>query len=207
VSEVAKAAQDTRQTQACSRCALGQNARVSEDICEQCFTPSLPIVDFGLGDVLKDWLPGFRPVLITEMHTKPVLTEFVRNHINRWCDTEITVDMTCGGKTMPRISVQVYEFLSRGDELLVQIQYFGEGKLVKKRSPALGMKHIDYKEMERYDKYISEIVDNYLDDFGVLCWKEDNNDFLPKLFKLMTRVKPENDDEVHPLPYHHEACH
>lgn len=102
---------------------------------------------------------------------------------------------------MPRIPVKVYEFLPKGEELLVQIQYRTDPIThkrfsVKKRSPALGMVHINHNEEKKYDQYICDIVDHHLDAFGELCWMEDDNDFQQKLFRLMTRVKPKGDDEV-----------
>lgn len=102
---------------------------------------------------------------------------------------------------MPRIPVKVYEFTPNGDELLVQIQYLTDPETqrrvaVTKKSPALGMMYINHNEEKKYDEYISRIVDNHLDDFGELCWAEDDRDFQQKLFRLLTRVKPKSDDEV-----------
>lgn len=65
-----------------------------------------------------------------------------------------------------------------------------------KQSPPLGMVHINYNEEKKYEKYVNDIVDHHLDAFGELCWMEDDNDFQQKLFRLMTRVKPKNDDEA-----------
>lgn len=64
------------------------------------------------------------------------------------------------------------------------------------RCPALGMKYIDHKNEEEYDRYITEIVEDHLDAFGELCWKEDEHDFQRKLFKLMTGVKPKTEDDA-----------
>lgn len=99
------------------------------------------------------------------------------------------------------MQVKVYEFQPRGDELLVQLQYQTDPitqarYTLRKRSPALGMVHINHNEEKKYDKYLNDIVDNHLDAFGEICWAEDDNDFSPRLFKLMTRVKPKSDDEV-----------
>lgn len=109
--------------------------------------------------------------------------------------------MTCGQNHMPRIPVKVYEFIPKDNELLVQIQYITnqvthKREPVRKQSPALGMVIINHNEEKKYDKYISDIVDNHLDGFGELCWMEDDNDFQFKLFRLMTRVQMKTDDEV-----------
>ena len=106
---------------------------------------------------------------------------------------------------MPRIPVKVYEFVPKGNELLSQIQYYicpnTQQRIVRrKESPALGMVHINHNEEKKYDKYISDIVDNHLDAFGELCWLDSDNDFQQKLFKLMTRVKPKSDEEVSAPP-------
>lgn len=143
----------------------------------------------------------FLPGLVTQMHEDSHLKHFVSQFIHQWGNQEITIFMTCGKRNMPRIPVKVYEFVPRGRELLEQIQYVTNPttnirEAVKKQSPALGMVHINHNEEKTYDRYITEIVDKHLDAFGELCWMEDDNDFQQKLFKLMTRVKPKNDDEV-----------
>jgi hypothetical protein len=135
------------------------------------------------------------------MHEDANLTHFVTQYIQQWGSVEITVMMTCGQDSMPRIPVKVYEFIPRGDALLVQIQYKTDPVThariaIQKQSPALGMVHINHNEEKKYDRYITEIVDRHLDAFGELCWMEDDNDFQQKLFKLMTRVKPKSDDEA-----------
>jgi hypothetical protein len=146
------------------------------------------------------------------MHEDSNLTHFVSQYIHQWMNQEIVIYMTCGQESMPRIPVKVYEFIPKGNDLLVQIQYVTDTQTkerypVRKESPALGMVHINHNEEKKYDKYITEIVDNHLDAFGELCWAEEDNDFQQKLFKLMTRVKPKSDDEVYsssshlPLPY------
>ena len=135
------------------------------------------------------------------MHEDANLTHFVTQYIQQWGSVELTVMMTCGQDSMPRIPVKVYEFIPRGDALLVQIQYKTDPVThtrvaIQKQSPALGMVHINHNEEKKYDRYITEIVDHHLDAFGELCWMEDDNDFQQKLFKLMTRVKPKSDDEA-----------
>lgn len=146
------------------------------------------------------------------MHTTQVLEGFVIEHISSWLKTGYVINMTCGATSMPCFPVTVHEFVPKGNVLLVQIQHIttSDGKKrvpVKKQSPALGIQCIRQQELETYDNFISKIVDNYLNDFGDLCWKEDNNKFLPKLFKFMTRVKPKDDDEVQPLPHPHKIFH
>lgn len=136
-----------------------------------------------------------------QIHEDGHLTHFVSQYIHQWGNQEITVYLTCEQKTMPRMPVKVYEFSPRGEELLVQLQYqthpvTQERYTLRKRSPALGMVHINHNEEKKYDKYLNDIVDNHLDAFGDICWAEDDNDFSPRLFKLMTRVKPKSDDEV-----------
>jgi hypothetical protein len=171
-----------------------------------------PNADCGLGCIrikLVELSPYFLPGLVTQMHEDSYLKHFVTQHVHQWDNVEFTIHMTCGGSKMPRIPVKVYEFRPKGTELLYQTQYVTDPRTNKrvarkKISPTLGMVHINYNEEKTYDKYVSEIVDRHLDDFGELCWMEDNNDFLQKLFKLMTRVKPKNDDEV---TYLHTPCY
>lgn len=136
-----------------------------------------------------------------QIHEDTHLTHFVTQFIHQWNNQEITLYMTCSQKKLPRIPVKVYEFLPRGKELLEQIQYQTDKRTQqripqKKVSPALGMVHINHNEEKKYDKYINDIVDHHLDAFTEICWADDDNDFAPRLFKLMTRVKPQNEDEV-----------
>jgi hypothetical protein len=202
---VAKAAHDMRKIVACWHCVLQRDKCGPGDICERCHKRSQrPNADCGLGCTrikLVDLSPYFLPSLVTQMHEDSNLTHFVTQYIHQWGNVEMTVWMTCGQNSMPRIPIKVYEFVPRGDALLVQIQYKTDPAThkriaVKKQSPALGMVHINHNEEKKYDKYITDIVDNHLDAFGELCWMEDDNDFQQKLFKLMTRVKPKSEDEA-----------
>lgn len=203
--EVAKAAHDMRKISACWHCVLQRDKCGPGDICERCLKRSQrPNADCGLGCIrikLVELSPYFLPGLVTQMHEDSYLKHFVTQYVHGWGNVEFTVHMTCGGTKMPRLPVKVYEFVPKGNELLVQIQYVtdphtNQRVARKKMSPALGMVHINHNEEKIYDKYITDIVDHHLDAFGELCWLEDDNDFLQKLFKLMTRVKPKNDDEV-----------
>lgn len=201
---VAKAAHDMRKIVACWHCVLQRDKCGPGDICERCLKRSQrPNADCGLGCCrikLVDLSAYFLPALVTQMHEDSNLTHFVTQYIQQWGNVELEVYMTCGQEGMPRIPVKVYEFLPRGNALLVQLQYSTDPVThqtvaVEKSSPALGMFSINYNEEKKYEKYITDIVDYHLDAFGELCWKETDNDFLKKLFKLMTRVKPKNDDE------------
>jgi len=202
--QVAKAAHDMRKIVACWHCVLQRDKCGPGDICERCLKRSQRLnADCGLGCSrvkLVDLSAYFLPALVTQMHEDSNLTRFVTQYIHQWGNVELEIYMTCGQEGMPRIPVKVYEFLPRGNALLVQYQYntdpvTHQTVAVEKSSPALGMVHINYNEEKKYDKYITDIVDYHLDAFGELCWKEDDNDFLKKLFKLMTRVKPKNEDE------------
>ncbi|KAH7401763.1 hypothetical protein DE146DRAFT_440794 [Phaeosphaeria sp. MPI-PUGE-AT-0046c] len=202
--DVAKAAHDMRKISACWHCVLQRDKCGAGDPCERCLKRSMrPNADCGLGCTrikLVELSSSFLPGLVTQLHEDSQLKYFVNQHVHSWGNVEFTLYMTCGGQSMPRIPVKVYEFMPNGNELLVQIQYVTDPKThkriaINKQSPALGMVHINHNEEKVYDRYISDIVDNHLDAFGKLCWMEDDNDFLPKLFKLMTRVKPKNDDE------------
>jgi hypothetical protein len=203
--KVAKAAHDMRKIVACWHCVLQRDKCGPGDTCERCLKRSQrPNADCGLGCSrikLVDLSSSFIPDLITQMHEDSHLTNFVSQHIHQWHNVELTVMMTCGQKSMPRIPVKVYEFVPKGSALLVQIQYRtdpGTSKRVayQKQSPPLGMVQINHNEEKKYDKYINDIVENHLDAFGELCWMEDDNDFQQKLHRLISRVKPKGDDEA-----------
>ncbi|KAF2652266.1 hypothetical protein K491DRAFT_54790 [Lophiostoma macrostomum CBS 122681] len=203
--EVAKAAHDMRKTVACWHCVLQRDKCGPGDSCERCKKRSLrPNADCGLGCSrikLIELAPYFIPTLVTSMHEDAHLTHFVTQHIRQWSNVEITLYMTCGQSSMPRIPVKVYEFIPADDELLVQIQYKTDPTTnvrvpVKKQSPALGIVHINHNEEKKYDRYISDIVDHHMLAFADLCWMEDNNDFPRKLLKLMIKLQTKNDDEA-----------
>lgn len=204
-AEVAKAAHDMRKIVACWHCVLQRDKCGPGDICDRCSKRSQrPNADCGLGCSrvkLVDLSEYFLPALVTQMHEDSNLTHFVTQYIHHWGNVEFIVYMTCGQKSMPRFPVKVYEFAPRGTALLVQTQYYTDPTThelypVQKKSPALGMVQINHNEEKKYDKYITDIVENHLDAFGELCWMEDDNDFQQKLFKLMTRVKGKTDDEA-----------
>jgi hypothetical protein len=95
----------------------------------------------------------------------------------------------------------VYEFAPKTQELLRQFQYTTDsrtGKCIRelKKSPPLGMIQLNHKDEQRYDRYINEIVDNYLVPFAYICFAEEQNDFQRTLFLMMTRLRPKADDEV-----------
>ena len=202
---VAKSAHDMRKIVACWHCVLQRDKCGPGDTCERCLKRSQrPNADCGLGCSrvkLIDLTAAFIPHLVSQMHEDQFLTQYVSQHIHQWNNLELTVMMTCGQDKMPRIPVKVYEFVPKGDALIQQIQYRtdpGSNKRMmhRKQSPPLGMVHINYNEEKKYEKYVSDIADNHLDAFGELCWMEDDNDFQQKLFRLMTRVKPKNEDEA-----------
>ncbi|KAF2016039.1 hypothetical protein BU24DRAFT_347388 [Aaosphaeria arxii CBS 175.79] len=202
---VAKQAHDMRKITACWHCVLQRDKCGPGDSCERCLKRSQrPNADCGLGCSrikLVELSQYFLPTLVTQIHEDAQLTHFVSRYIAQWGNQEITIHMTCGQKHMPRIPVKVYEFLPKGNELLVLIQYRTDTTTnkrikVKKRSPALGMVHINHNEEKRYGQYISNIVDNHIDAFGELCWMEDDNDFQQKLFRLMSRLQPRGEDEA-----------
>ncbi|OAG00542.1 uncharacterized protein CC84DRAFT_1168635 [Paraphaeosphaeria sporulosa] len=203
--KVAKAAHDMRKIVACWHCVLQRDKCGPGDICERCVKRAQrPNADCGLGCSrikLIELSEYFLPMLVMQIHEDSHLTHFVTQFIHQWGNQEINVYMTCEQRTMPRMQVKVYEFQPRGEELLVQLQYqtnpqTQERYTIRKRSPALGMVHINHNEEKKYDKYLNDIVDNHLDAFGDICWAEDDNDFSPRLFKLMTRVKPKSEDEA-----------
>ncbi|CAI6341430.1 unnamed protein product [Periconia digitata] len=202
---VAKAAHDMRKTVACWHCVLQRDKCGPGDTCDRCFKRSQrPNADCGLGCSrikLIELANYFLPSLVMQIHEDTNLMRFVSQFIHRWNNQEITVYITCSQKGMPRIPVKVYEFVPLGKELLEQIQYRTDPETqqripVKKESPPLGMVHINHNEEKKYDRYVCDIVDHHLDAFADICWAEDDNDFTPRLFKLMTRVKPKSDDEA-----------
>ncbi|KAF1949598.1 hypothetical protein CC80DRAFT_255834 [Byssothecium circinans] len=204
-ARVAKAAHDMRRIVACWHCVLQRDKCGPGDTCERCLKRSQrPNADCGLGCSrikLIELAGYFLPNVAMIIHDDANLTNFVTKYIHQWQNQEITLYMTCAQKGMPRVAVKVYEFTPRGKELLEQIQYQTDPKTqlripLKKESPALGMVHINHNEEKKYDRYVSDIVDHHIDAFADICWADDDNDFAPRLFKLMTRVKPKSDDEA-----------
>jgi hypothetical protein len=134
------------------------------------------------------------------MHENSQLTNFVTLHIRQWSNVEVTLRLTCG-QGLPYISCKVYEFAPKTQELLRQFQYTtdtrtGECIREQKSSPPLGMIQLNHKDEQRYDRYINDIVDNYLVHFAYACFAEEQHDFQRTLFLMMTRLRPKADDEV-----------
>jgi hypothetical protein len=156
--------------------------------------PLRPNTAYGLSGVnieLADLLPRFLPELLTKMHTESHLKNWVDGHIKAWYNDELTLKVTCGASNMPEISIQVYEFIPKGIELVKQKQYIvppaeNERVAITKESPPLGMKRIKHQDAKKYERYIDDILENHLDNFTELCWMEDTDDFLKKLLKLIT---------------------
>ncbi|KAF2749945.1 hypothetical protein M011DRAFT_475265 [Sporormia fimetaria CBS 119925] len=203
--EVAKQAHQMRQVVACWHCVLQRDRCGPGDICERCLKrANRPNADCGLGCSrvrLTELSYEFLPTLVTQMHEDAFLMRFANKHIRQWHNVEITATMTCGQRGMPRIKVQVYEFVPTDEELLLQIQYHTDKKTgarypVTKRSPALGMVHINHNEEKRYDQYVDLIVNKYIDEFADLCWREDDNDFQQRFFTEMTKVKTSSGEEA-----------
>jgi hypothetical protein len=150
---------------------------------------------------VKEVLPFLNPELLSQQYTLLQVQTFVDQHVSEWRNINVTLYMTCGEDSMPRLPVEVYEFSAMHDKLYYHIQYTknpvtNRSNAIRNASPSLGMKHIPANFMQICDDYISTIVDNHLSDFGKLCWKDDKEEFLPRLFGLMTSVEPKNDHEV-----------
>jgi hypothetical protein len=101
---------------------------------------------------------------------------------------------------MPCIYIDVYEFVPRGNDLLAQIQYIIDPKTRQKigqikQSPPLGMKQIKKEEIKCH-QYVSKIVNNHIDLFGQLCWKEEDNSFHRELFALIANASMEEKDDA-----------
>ncbi|OCL13162.1 hypothetical protein AOQ84DRAFT_125180 [Glonium stellatum] len=202
--EVAKDAHDMRKVVACWHCVLQRDKCGPGDVCDRCLKRSQrPNAECGLGcSRVRLWelASSFLPSLVTAMHENSQLTNFVALHIRQWSNIEVTLRLTCG-QGLPYISCKVYEFAPKTQELLRQFQYTtnpGTGQCIceLKKSPPLGMIQLNHKDEQRYDRYINEIVDNYLGPFGYVCFVEEQNEFQQTLFLMMTRLRPKADDEI-----------
>jgi hypothetical protein len=149
-------------------------------------------------DFTKDLLVGLRTVSIPpslhQMHSEPVLVRFASRHIHQWHHRELIATMTCGQDKMPRLTFKVYQFKPNGSTLSNQIQHrenpdSTQWAARRNRSPPLGMKVIIREDMIKYVQYVDEIINNHLNDFGDLCWKEEKNNFQTRLFGLITKTK------------------
>jgi hypothetical protein len=178
----------------CDKCDPG-------DVCKRCENrsqSSRPAYSLGCIRIkLVELMPCFVPRLVTQIYEGSHLKHFVNQNVQEWGDVEYTLYMTCGKNSMPRIPVKVHKFVPKGNKLPV---HTGTNKKVTatKHSLALGIKQPNYEDMEAYDNYVSNIVDNHLANFGKICWMDDDNNFLQEIFKLMIQVKFESRDEVSP---------
>jgi hypothetical protein len=146
-------------------------------------------------------LPYFIPRIASQLYEESTLSQFVSQRVHKWGDVESTLRMTCGYHRMPYFSVMVHEFEPSNSNALARIHYVSDSGLkemtpISTKSTALGIVNLEHRYQKICDDYISEIVDKHLDNFSGLCWREDSEDFLPKIFRLMMSVPRKNKEEV-----------
>jgi hypothetical protein len=127
------------------------------------------------------------------MHEDNSLKSLFHRYIHQWKEKEITLFLTFDLKGLSRFIEKVYEFLPREHDPETS------SRTKDLLSPPLVMVHMG-SSLERkdrfYDRHISDIAENHLDVFTQLPWKGDHNGFQERLFRLITRLKPNRDDEA-----------
>ena len=195
-----------REEGSCWLCCLQRDSCTPGEICDRCIKRNQrATLEHGIGcdrTKLTELKSIFIPDVITRLHEFQTLKDFCAEHIKRWKSVSITLEFNVIW-TLPPISCEVYEFEPKTRELLRQFQYIkdphSERRVrVEKASPPLAMLAIEQADRHKYDRYLTMIVDKYLEPFAELVYDYQNDDFSVRLLRLMVRFKPDNKEEVCP---------
>jgi hypothetical protein len=139
------------------------------------------------------------PTFIEDLYGLPALNLLMEQHVKKWHRDEGLAYITCGNE-MPKLLVQVYEFLP-GRALQHQLHYLpGQKEAIpvqtKIPSTPIALMRFDKGLFRICKSYINDIVDNHINRFAEICWKDEADEqFLKELFTLMTSVKLESRQE------------
>jgi len=195
-----------REEGSCWLCCLQRDSCSSGEICDRCIKRNQrATLEHGIGcdrTKLTELKSIFIPDVITRLHEFQELKNFCNDHIKRWTSAVIRLEFNVIW-TLPTITCEVYEFEPKTGELLRQFQYVKDPRSerrirVEKASPPLAMLAIEQADRHKYDRYLSMIVDKYLEQFAELVYDYQSDDFSVRLLRLMVRFKPDNKEEVRP---------
>jgi len=193
-----------REEGSCWLCCLQRDSCTPGEICDRCIKRNQrATLEHGIGcdrTKLTELKAIFIPEVITRMHEYQTLKDFCAEHIQRWRSVSITLEFNVIW-TLPPITCEVYEFEPKTGELLRQFQYIKDPQTerrvrVEKASPPLAMLAIEQADRHKYDRYLTMIVEKYLEPFAELVYDYQNDDFSVRLLRLMVRFKPDNKEEV-----------
>jgi len=203
-SEGAARAKKLREEGSCWLCCLQRDSCTPGKVCDRCIKRNQrATLEHGLGcdrTKLTELKPFFTPAVITRIHEPHVLKEFCALHIKRWSGVSIKLKFNVIW-TLPALECEVYEFEPKTPELLRQFQYFVDPDTrrlsrVEKVSPPLAMVQIEHEDRQKYDKYVSMIVEKHLDKFAERLYDIESEDFPTRLYRLMVRFHPDNKEEA-----------
>ena len=193
-----------REEGSCWLCCLQRDSCTPGEVCDRCIKRNQrATLEHGIGcdrTKLTELKSIFIPEVITRLHEFQTLKDFCAEHIKRWKSVSITLEFNVIW-TLPPITCEVYEFEPKTRELLRQFQYIKDPQTerrvrVEKASPPLAMLAIEQADRHKYDRYLTMIVDKYLEPFAELVYDYQNDDFSVRLLRLMVRFKPDNKEEV-----------
>ena len=202
--EGAARAKKLREEGSCWLCCLQRDSCTPGKVCDRCIKRNQrATLEHGLGcdrTKLTELKPFFTPAVITRIHEPHVLKEFCAEHIKRWSGVSIKLKLNVIW-TLPALECEVYEFEPKTPELLRQFQYFVDPDTrrlsrVEKVSPPLAMVQIEHEDRQKYDKFLSMIVEKHLDKFAERLYDIESEDFPTRLYRLMVRFHPDNKEEA-----------
>lgn len=203
-TEGAARAKRLREEGSCWLCCLQRDSCTPGEICERCIKRNQrATLEHGLGcdrTKLTELKPYFVPDVITRLHEPQALKAFCAQHIKRWSGVSIKLKFNVIW-TLPAIECEVYEFEPKTRELLRQFQYITDPETrrrtrVEKASPPLAMVQIEHADRQKYDKYLTMVVENHLEQFAERVYDIESEDFPTRLYRLMVRFKPDNKEEA-----------
>lgn len=202
-TEGAARAKKLREEGSCWLCCLQRDSCTPGEVCDRCIKRNQrATLEHNLGcdrTKLTELRSFFVPDVITRLHEPQVLKQFCAQHIKRWSGVSIKLKFNVIW-TLPAIECEVYEFEPKTRELLRQFQYITDPETrrrtrVEKASPPLAMVQIEHADRQKYDKYLTLVVDKHLEQFAERLYDIEGEDFPPRLYRLMVRFKPDNREE------------
>jgi len=203
-TEGAARAKKLREEGSCWLCCLQRDSCTPGKVCDRCIKRNQrATLEHGLGcdrTKLTELKPYFIPAVITRIHEPQVLKQFCAQHIKRWSGVSIKLKFNVIW-TLPALECEVYEFEPKTQELLRQFQYITDPETrrrtrVEKASPPLAMVQIDHEDRQKYDKYVTMIVEEHLEKFAERLYDIESEDFPTRLYRLMVRFHPDNKEEA-----------
>lgn len=128
------------------------------------------------------------------------MLSLAQDQIRRVTGAGVPVELLCIFG-LPSIPCELYEFEPKDQSALKQVRYFQNPETnvfepIWSDVLPLAFLQLDREDSRKYDEYVTTIVDNHLEKFAHRYYYDEDDDFLPRLLKLMIQLKPAQREEV-----------